>query len=75
VNRIILTSQEVAALLRGLSQEDSELSAEAESEVPRPPAGLAGLAGPGLRERRGGQGLRKISHWWAALTELKRPQF
>jgi hypothetical protein len=75
VNRIILTSQEVAALLRGLSQGETELSAEPEPEVPRPPAGLAVLAGPGLQERRGGQGLRKISHWWAALTELKTPQF
>jgi hypothetical protein len=66
---MILTSQEVAALLRGLSQGESELSAEPESEVPRPPAG------PGLRDPRGGQGLRKISHWWAAFTEPKRPQF
>jgi hypothetical protein len=78
VNRINLTSQEVAALLRGLSQGETDLGAEAEPEVPRPPAALAGLAGPagpGLRERRAGQGLRKISHWWAAITELQWPQF
>jgi hypothetical protein len=71
VNRISLTSQEVAALLQGLSQGETDFSAEPEPapEVPWRPAGL------GLWERRCGQGFQKISHWWAAITELQWPQF
>jgi hypothetical protein len=71
VNRINLTPQEVAALLQGLSQGEPDFNAEPEPapEAPGPPAGL------GYWERRCGQGFRKISHWWAAITELQWPQF
>jgi hypothetical protein len=75
VKRINLTSQEVAALLQGLRQDETDLGAEAEPEVHLPPAGLAAPVSPGLHENRRGQGLRKISYWWTALTELQWPQF
>ncbi len=69
MNQVYLTPQEVAALLQGLSQGETNCSA------PTEPAPGPGRLPAGRGERRGGLGLQKISHWWAAIMELQWPQF
>jgi hypothetical protein len=68
LNRVDLTPQEVAALLQGLSQAEADGRAQPGVPASRSPAG------PGRRESRYRLRLRRISHWWAAVTELHWPQ-
>jgi hypothetical protein len=67
--RVELTPQEVAALLQGLSQ--AAWDCRSEPAIPAASPAPAGASHGGRRRRRGWQ---KISHWWAAATELQWPQ-
>lgn len=70
LKRVLLTPEEMAALLQGLSQRESDLGAAPE---PAPePTGPPGVRVRG--RRRPGAGFRKISQWFAAFTALRWPQ-
>jgi hypothetical protein len=71
VNRVHLTSQELAALLDCLSQGGDHRPVRPEPEPLKtapPPASRS------IWEPRGSPRFQRISHWWAIITELQWPQ-
>jgi len=71
VDRVHLTSQEVTALLQGLSRggDHRRVRPEPETAETAPPPVIRSIWEP-----RGSPRFQRISHWWAVITELQWPQ-